>query len=65
VEGRRGGLSAVRGVSNSNNPDNSDFRGGASELALDLSPAEGVREMLKGGCFSAAFATRQVARPII
>src|SRR4029453_15477686 len=48
VEGRRGGLSAVRGVSNSNDPDNSDFRGGASELALDLSPAEGGREMLKG-----------------
>src|SRR5262249_11788740 len=47
VEGRRSGLSAVRGVSNSSDPGDSDLLGGAGELALDLRPLLPIEQPTK------------------
>ena len=57
MESRGGGLSAVCGVSNSNDPGDSDLRGGAGELAPDLRPPEGAREILRRDCFCGSIAT--------
>jgi hypothetical protein len=51
-----GGLSAVCGVSNSNDPGDPALRRRAAELALDLCPPEQVCEMLRSDCFCGSIA---------